>query len=128
MSDTSAPPPNPYPVAPAVPPTGGAGRVALILAIVLVALGIVVRIVSVLAPQIADDLQLWSAAIGLFFNAANGLMAVIAVVVVILGAVGIQPSQPRHRLAAAAGLGIGAAHLVSTLVGFVTPLVALAVL
>lgn len=128
MSDTSAQAPNPYPAAPVASPGGGAGRAALILAIVLVAIGIVVQIVSVLAPQIAYNLQLGSSSLGLFFGAVNIVTGAIAAVTIVLGAIGIQPSQPRNRLAAAAGLAIGAAHLVSTIVGVVTPLVLFAVL
>ena len=128
MTDSSVPAPNPYPVAPAAPAGGGVGRAALILAIVLVVLGLVIQVIAQLAPQIAYDYQLDSSALGVFFGATNVVTGLVAVVVVILGAVGVQPRQPRGRLAAAAALGIGASHLVSLVIGLVTPLVLYAVL
>jgi hypothetical protein len=128
MTDTSVPAPNPYPAAAAAPAGGGAGRAALILAIVLVVLGLVIQVIAQLVPRIAYDFDLGSAAIGGFFTVTNLVTGVIALIVVILGAVGVQPRQPRGRLAAAAGLGIGAAHLVSVAVALVAPLALYAVL
>jgi hypothetical protein len=128
MTENSSSTPNPYPVAAAAPAGGGAGGVSFVLAIVLVALGLVLQIVAQLAPQVIYDLQLGASAIGGFFAVANVVTGLLAVVVVILGAIGIQPRQPQGRLAAAAGLGIGAAHLASVLVALVSPFVLDAVL
>ena len=128
MTDTSVPAPNPSPAAPAAPAGGGAGRAALILAIVLVVLGLVLQVIAQLVPRIAYDFDLGSDAIGVFFTVTNVVTGLIAVVVVILGAVGVQPRQPHGRLAAAAGLAVGAAHLVSVAVALVTPLLLYTVL
>lgn len=128
MTDTSVPAPDPYPAAPQAPAGGGPGRASLTLAIALVVIGLIIQVVSQLAPQIAYDLHLGSSEIGVFFGITNAVTGVIAVVVVILGAIGVQPHRPRGRLAAAAGLGIGAAHLVSVLIALVVPLVLYAVL
>jgi hypothetical protein len=127
MTDSSVPAPNPYPVAPAAPAGGGAGRAALILAIVLVAFGVIVQVASYLAPQIAYDYQMDSSGIAALFAVTSIVGGLVSVVVVILGAVGIQPSQPRGRLAAAAGLAIGASHLLAAIVGLLAPLVLYAV-
>jgi hypothetical protein len=128
MTDTSVPAPNPYPVAPAAPAGGGAGRAALILAIVLVVFGVITQVISYLAPQIAYDYQMDSTGIAAIFAATTIASGLLSLVVVILGAVGIQPSQPRGRLAGAAGLAIGASHLLAAIVGLLAPLVLDAVL
>ena len=127
MTDTSVPAPNPYPAAPAAPSGGGAGRASLILAIVLVAFGVIVQVISYLAPQIAYDYQMDSSGIAALFAVTSIVGGLVSIVVVILGAIGIQPTQPRGRLAAAAGLAIGASHLLAAIVGLLAPLVLYAV-
>jgi hypothetical protein len=128
MTDSSTPAPNPYPDAPVVPAGGGAGRAAFILAIVLVVFGVVLQVVAILAPHIAYNFALNSSGIGAIFTVTTIVSALISVVVVVLGAIGVQPSQPRGRLAAAAALAIGASHLLAALVSFIAPAVLYAVL
>jgi len=128
MSETPASTAHPSPVAPADAAGGGAGRASLILAIVLVAFGVVVQIVAQLAPQIAYDFQLAASGLAAIFAVTTIVSGAVAIVVIILGAIGIQPRQPRGRLAAAAGLAIGASHLLAAVVALVAPLVLYAVL
>jgi len=123
MTDTSLPAPNPYPAAPVASTGGGAGRAAFILAIVLVAFGVLVQVLSYFAPRFAYDLAMGASGIGMIFSATTIISGLISVVVVILGIIGIQPSQPRGRLQAAAGLAIGASHLLGAVVALLAPLV-----
>lgn len=120
MTETQTP--NPYPPAPATPSGGGAGTAALVIGLIVVGLGLAQQVLGYTAPFWVDGLGGYSQ-MGLVFTALSAVAGAIAIAGVIVGAIGIQPSRTRGRLAAAAGLALSAAHLLGTLVGFVMPLV-----
>lgn len=120
MTETQTP--NPYPPAPAAPTGGGAGAAALVIGLVVVALGLLQQVLGYTASFWVDGLGGYSQ-MGLVFTALSAVSGALALVGVIVGAIGIQPSRTRGRLAAAAGLALSAAHLLGSLVGFVMPLV-----
>lgn len=114
MTDT---PPHPVP-APAR--GGGAGTASLVIGLVLVALSVGQQLLSYTVPFWVDGLAGYSQ-VSLILGAVTLVAAVVAVAGVITGVVGIQPGQPRGRLAAAAGLALSASHLIGALVGLVAP-------
>lgn len=121
MTDTPDARPAPYP--PTVVATGGgAGTAAFAIGIVLVALGLVQQLLSVSIPLWVGGLAGYSQ-VALIFGAFTFVTAAIAVAGVVTGAVGIQPSRPRGRLAAAAGLAVSAAHLLGAVVALIAPVV-----
>lgn len=115
MTDEAVLPANSTPAAPASP--GGVGRAALVVALVLVAFTLVVQVVVVALPWITSDYP----TIALFLTITMAVGAILAVIAVILGAIGVQPRQMRGRFAAAAAVAIGATHLLSIVVGLVAP-------
>ena len=117
---TNAQTPQPSPPAPAAPTGNAAGTSALVIGIIVVAFGVTQQVLGYTA-------SLWIDAVGGFdqmgvlFTGISLVSGALAIAGVIAGAVGIQPSHGRGRLAAAAGLALSAAHLLGTLVGFVMP-------
>lgn len=117
---TDAQTPQPYPPAPAVPTANPAGTAALVIGIVLVGFGVAQQVLGFLVPLWRDVLGGY-AQVGLVFTALSIGTGALAIVGVVVGVIGIQPSRPRGRLAAAAGLALAAAHVLGTVVGFVLP-------
>lgn len=122
MTETQSPDVHPQPYA-AVPPSGGAaGSVALIVGLALVAIGVVQQVVGLFLPQIMAEAGLSTVQVGLVYSGISIVTGVIAIVGVVAGVIGIQPGRARGRLAAAAGLALSVAHVVSVIVGLVAPL------
>ena len=123
MTDATTPAPDPYPAA--APPTtgGGVGIASLVIGVVLVLANATMQIVGVNLPLLMRDAGLdYEDVAGIYGTVAIVTLAVAALGAV-LGFVGIQPTRVRGRLAAAAGLALGAAYLVGALVSLVAPLV-----
>jgi hypothetical protein len=116
---TETQPPNPYPPR-VVPQGGGVGMASLVIGLALVLLGIVQSILSMTAPLIASENGMSASQIGMMFGAMNLVTVVIAIAGVVTGLIGIQPAKTRGRLAAAAGLALSGAHVLSVVVVFTT--------
>ena len=117
---TNAQTPQPYPPTPAAPTGNAAGAAALVIGIIVVAFGLAQQILGYTAGLWIDAVGGFGQ-MGMLFTGISLVSGAFAIAGVIAGAVGIQPSRGRGRLAAAAGLALSAAHLVGTLVGFVMP-------
>jgi hypothetical protein len=121
MTAPTAPLADPYP---AVPPAsgGGVGAAALVLGVLLVVGSVVVQIVSVSLPVMMYDSGMGYETVGAIFAAFAIGSLVVGAVAVVLGLIGIQRTRARGRLAAAAGLALGASHVLGAVVSLVTPL------
>ena len=120
MTDAQNPDARPQPYA-AVPAPGRnvAGVAALVVGLVLVAIGLVQTVTGYFVPQLMVGSGATASQVGLVFGAVGIVTALLAIIGVVAGILGIQPSKTGGRLAAAAGLALSGAHLLSTLVGFV---------
>jgi hypothetical protein len=113
---------DPYPVQ-QTSTGGGAGTASLLLGILLVVGGIGMQIVSASLPLISSTFAQPISSVLWIFTVSSILTVLLGAAAIVLGVIGIQPSRARGRLAAAAGLALGVAHVITAIVGFVTPLV-----
>jgi hypothetical protein len=120
MTNTQTP--DPYPPASATPTGNAAGTAALVLGIVVVALGVTQQILAYTASFWIDAVGGFDQ-MGVVFTGISLVSGAIAIAGVIAGAVGIQPARVRGRLAAAAGLAVSAAHLLGIVIGLLLPVI-----
>lgn len=105
---------NPYP-APA-PSSGGIGIASLVTAIVIVLIGLGIQVFStyVVPGLVGSGMSILE--ISTVFTVGSIVTALLSLVAIATGAVGIRPGNDRGRLAAAAGLAIGGSTLLGVLV------------
>lgn len=119
---TNPPPPGytPAPTASAAGAGAGnpAGRIALIFAIVSVAFGLVQRIVTVFLPTIMMQTATSYSSIGIIFSVLAVISILISAGALAFGWYGATRRGLPH-LTSGIGLGIGAAGVISGLVGLV---------
>ena len=112
---------DPYPaVAPST--TNTAGRASLIVAIVIVAVGVVQQVVTQFVPLIMANLALGSGDVAIVFAVFGAIIGIIALVGLILGIIGLG-DRSSSRAAAGAGTAIAASSLLSVILAFLLPLV-----
>lgn len=112
---------NPYPAA-APTSANPAARASLIVAIVVVAVGIVQQVVSHFIPLIMNAMDMGTASVGVIFGIFGVILGILALVALILGIVGLGHG-PAGRAAAGAGAAIGASWVITVIVNLVTPLI-----
>ena len=111
---------NPYPAV--VPSTNTAGRASLIVAVIIVAIGVVQQVVSQTIPLMMRDLGLDVGTVGLVFGAFAIVVGILAVVGLVLGIIGLGRTHGA-RAAAGGGTAIAASSLLSVLIGVALPFI-----
>lgn len=99
-----------------VPSGAGLGRVAFLLSLVSLAIGLVVSLSYPLMFRMTSD----PSAIGAFSAIGNGLVLVVAVVGLILGVMSVR--RPGSQVLAGIAIGITAAQLVGIIISWVSNL------
>jgi hypothetical protein len=113
---------DPQPASPTPHPAGGGlGTASLAIGIVLVVVGLVQQALASTWPFWAGELPPYLA--GMVFGAIGVVGGLIAIAGLVTGILGVLPQRPRGRLAAAAGLAVSGAHLVTWGVSLVLPTV-----
>lgn len=114
-------PQNPYATTEAPAGENTLARASLILAIVLVVVGIVLQVVSRIAPLLMVELD-WSAAqLGVLFAVFSFVELILGVFALVLGLLGAR--RPGRTLEAGIGIGVGGLTAITMLVSLVsTPL------
>lgn len=115
--------PDPYAAPASASNDGAVGATSLIIGIVLVVIGIVQTFVAQALPLLAFDQGMSFSQLAIVLSGFTVLTIVVAVAGIVTGILGLQPSRVRGRLAAAAGLALGAAHVLGAVFALTAPLV-----
>jgi len=109
--------PSTGPWTPAPSGSGSLGRVAFIVALASLAVGLLVTLTF---PLLIRALSYDASAIGLIGAVGNGLVLVIAIVALILGILAVR--RPGQQILAGIALGIASAEIVGILVAWISNL------
>lgn len=108
--------PFPAPAPPASSLSGAPGRLAFVVALAALAIGLLTTLAFPLIVRTIDD----TSAIGLLAGVANGLVLIAAVVALIIGLIAVK--RPGAQVLAGIAIGIAAAEILGILVSWMSNL------
>ena len=102
------------------------GRASLVAACIVVAIVLVQQVTLQMLPFILRDNGLDASSVGLVLLPFTVVITILSIVALVLGL--LAQRNPDQRVLGAAGAAVGVAYLVTSIFGFISPLIAAVIL